>query len=74
MREFLVHNVPHSVLIGTANVYCRQLHEDLQKVCDDILEHDPQVSTTWCCVSLDATAHQQELLCLPLCGCSGCLS
>lgn len=53
VREFLVQNVPHTVLIGTANVHCQQLHEDLSKVCDDILEHDPQVYNS----TIAAVAH-----------------
>ena len=42
IEEFLTRHVPNAVLIGTANIHCKQLRDDFQLICDHILEHNPQ--------------------------------
>ena len=42
IEEFLTRHVPNALLIGTTNVHCKELRDDLQAICDHILEHNPQ--------------------------------
>lgn len=43
IMEFLLEHKPHAVLVGAANSRCKVLKEDLDRVRDYILEHNPQV-------------------------------
>ena len=42
IEELLTRHVPNALLIGTTNVHCKELRDDLQAICDHILEHNPQ--------------------------------
>ena len=44
IEEFLTRHVPNALLIGTTNIHCKELRDDLQAICDHILEHNPQAS------------------------------
>ncbi|BDA45673.1 Transcription elongation factor SPT6 [Coccomyxa sp. Obi] len=45
IKDFILKHSPHVLLVGATNMHCRQLHDDLNKVRDHILEHYPQFLT-----------------------------
>lgn len=44
IMEFLLEHKPHAVLVGASNSRCKILKEDLDRVRDYILEHNPGVT------------------------------